>query len=324
MEAKVSIVIPAYNAEDFIERTVESIKKQTYTSWELFIVNDGSKDNTRNVIDQIAATDGRIFAIHQENGGEVAARRTGALQASGEWVMFVDADDMLPENSISSLMKYHQKGAEIIVGTMHIQNFKPTGEKFEDYVYQNRKIGIMGGTEYAIGIMTYKIQMSACGKLYKKSVLDCFPWCLDRQIKQNPDLLMNIGLGAYVEKVYVTNEIVYDYLIHEGSASSGVMPFASWMRLFDTANKYIQVYKQPEILHEAFFHYRMERFDCMLRHGIIDFPKKDTHVSCLIRECKKYKLTKDEKKVKLLLHSTLLRRIFNWWQVYKFNRIHTK
>ena len=317
MEEKVSIVIPAYNAATFIERTVKNIEKQIYSNWELLIVNDGSKDNTGTIIDKIATADERIVALHQENEGEISARRTGAINASGKWVMFVDADDMLPETAIASLIKYHQTGADVIVGTMHVQNFKPTGEMFEDYVYQNLKTGMMHGTEFASGVMTYHIQMSACGKLYKKSILDSFPWCLDRHIRQNPDLLMNIGIGACTNKVCVTNEIVYEYLIHEGSASSGIMPFANWMRLFDAVEKYIETYPQPEKLHEAFFHYRMERFDCMLRHGIIDCPPNDTHVVRMVQECANYVLTNDEKKVKVLLQSMLLRKVFNWWQKRK-------
>ena len=320
MEEKVSIVIPAYNAATVIDRTVDSIKKQTYPNWELLIVNDGSKDHTGEVIDRIAASDERIKALHQENGGEIAARRTGALHASGEWVMFIDADDLLPDTAVSSLMKYQKTGAEVIVGTMHIQNFKPSGEKFEDYIYQNRKTGLMDGSAFACGMMSFSILMSACARLYKKSILDVFPWCLDRQIRQNPDMLMNIGIGAYVNKVCVTNEPVYEYLIHEGSASSGVMPFANWMRLFDEADKYIAAYAHPERLAEAFFHYRMERFDCMLRHGIIDFSKSDAHVVRIVRECANYQLSKDEKKVKALLQNMLLRKVFNWWQKRKLNK----
>lgn len=317
MEEKISIVIPAYNAATVIGGTVDSIKKQTYSNWELLIVNDGSKDHTGEVIDQMAVSDERIKSLHQENGGEIAARRTGAIHASGEWVMFVDADDLLPETAIASLMKYQETGAEIIVGTMHIQNFKPNGEKFEDYIYENRKTGLMDGSAFACGMMSFFILMSACARLYKKSILDVFPWCLDRQIRQNPDMLMNIGIGAYVNKVCVTNEPVYEYLIHEGSASSGVMPFANWMRLFDEADKYIAAYAHPERLAEAFFHYRMERFDCMLRHGIIDFPKNDAHVVRIVCECANYQLSKDEKKVKVLLKNMLLRRVFDWWQKRK-------
>lgn len=316
-KSKVSLVIPAYNAANFIEHTIEAIKKQTYHNWELLIVNDGSKDETGTIINRIASSDERIIAIHQENKGEIAARRTGVIHASGKWIMFVDADDMLPETAITSLIKYDKNEIDVIVGTMQVQNFKQTGEKFEDYIFQNKKTGIINGTEFACGIFSYHIQMSAWAKLYKKSVFDRFPWCLDRQIRQNPDLLMNIGIGAYVNKVYVTNEPVYKYLIHEGTASSGVMPFANWMLLFDAADKYIKAYAQPGKLYEAFFHYRMERIDCMLRHGIIDFPKKDTHVVRIIRECNKYTLTQDEKKVKVLLQSMLLRRIFDWWQKRK-------
>lgn len=314
MGEKVSFVIPAYNAADFIERTVDCIRSQKYPYWELLIVDDGSKDETGAIIDRIASFDERIIALHQGNGGEVAARRTGVVHASGEWIMFVDADDMLPEAAVTSLMKYRQTEVDIIVGTMHVQNFKSTGEKFENYIYQNQKLGIMDGTEFACGVMSYHIQMSAWGKLYRKSVLDSFPWCLDRQIKQNPDLLMNIGIGAYVNNVCVTNEPVYEYLVHEGTASSGVMPFKSWMKLFDVVDKYIEAYAHPEKLYESFFHYRMERFDCMLRHGIIDFPKKDAHVVRIVSECDNYVLSNDEKKVKILLLNILLRRMFDWWQ----------
>lgn len=90
MQDKISIIIPAYNAAKFIRETVDSVLCQTYRNWELILVNDGSKDDTGAEIDTIASTDERIMAVHQENGGEVAARRKGVLHASGQWVMFSD------------------------------------------------------------------------------------------------------------------------------------------------------------------------------------------------------------------------------------------
>ena len=323
MDSKVTIVIPAYNAAMSIKRTVESVKSQTYSNWELLIVNDGSKDDTGRVIDEISQGNEKIMALHQENGGEIAARRTGVLHASGEWVMFVDADDVLPTTSLESLIKC-DVDADILVGTMHIQNFKPNGVKFEDYFYQNKNIGIMSGVEYVNSVLLYNIHMSACGKLYKRSIFDKFPWCLDRTIKQNPDLLMNVGLGAFVNKVFVCNESVYEYMIHEGTASSGVMPFENWMRLFDEGDKYIALYENPEQLAEAYFHYRMERFDCMLRHGHIGFSKDDLHVKRIIGETGLYHLNSDEKKVKYLLQSMILRRVFNWWQTRKLQNATNK
>lgn len=319
MKDKISIIIPAFNATKFIQKTVESVLGQTYTNWELILVDDGSKDDTGMVIDAIASADERIKAVHQENGGEVAARRTGVLYATGNWIMFLDADDFLFADSCKKLLSVADD-ADIVVGTMHIQNFDENGVKFEDYVYQQRKIGWMNGTEFAIGVFLYQIQMAAWGKLYRKEIFDNFPWCLDRNIRQNPDLLMNIGLGAYVNKVFVTNEPIYDYIIHTGTASSGVMPFPNWMRLFDEARNYLKNYEPSQLLEEAFFHYRMSIFDNMLRHEIIDFPI-DKHVMQALSECSQYKLTNDEKKLKILLPNMFLRKLFNWWQIHKLKKV---
>lgn len=319
MKDKISIIIPAYNAARFIEKTVDSVLRQTYTNWELILVNDGSKDDTGVVIDAIASKDDRIKAIHQENGGEVAARRKGVLHATGKWIMFVDADDFLFKDTCDKMLSMAED-ADIVVGTMHIQNFDENGVKFEDYVYQQRRTGWMNGTEFAIGVFLYQIQMAAWGKLYRKEIFDNFPWCLDRNIRQNPDLLMNIGLGAYVRKVFVTNAPIYDYVIHTGTASSGVMPFPNWMRLFDEAQVYLKDYGTSQLLEEAFFHYRMSIFDNMLRHGIIDFPI-DEHVRQVLSESSQYELTNDEKKVKVLLPNMFLRKLFNWWQIRKLSKV---
>lgn len=318
MEEIVSIVIPAYNAAAFVERTVESIKNQTYPHWELVIVDDGSTDNTKDIIDRLAAEDKRITALHQSNGGEVAARRTGVLNATGTWIMFVDADDVLPSQSIESLIVYG-KDMDIVSGTMHVQKIDISGNTSEDYVWQNKKEGEMTGVDFAMGVFLYQVQMSAWGKLYRRSLFDGFNWCLDRTIRQNPDLLMNIGIGAYAKRIFVTNKAVcYNYIIHEGSASTiDTMPFDGWCNLFDMANRYIGRYPVSERLKAAFTHYRLDRFDGMMRHGIVNFSSSDIHVTEVLRDSRGLKLSKDELKVACLLRSKTLRKVFDWWQQRK-------
>ena len=318
MEEIVSIVIPAYNAASFIERTVESVKKQTYPHWELVIVDDGSTDNTKDIIDSLAKEDERITALHQSNGGEVAARRTGVLNATGTWIMFVDADDVLPAQAIESLIVYGTD-MDIVVGTMHVQNIDTSGNISEDYVWQNKKEGEMNGMEFAIGVFLYQVQMSAWGKLYQRSLFESFDWCLDRDIKQNPDLLMNIGIGAYAKRIFVTNKAVcYDYIIHEGSAStSSMMPYTSWFKLFDEAYNYLKAYPQNGLLYEAYTRYRLERFDGMMRHGIISFSSYDPHVISVLHDSQRLKLTSDDRKVIWSLRSKTMRKVFDWWQQRK-------
>lgn len=319
MDCLISIVIPAYNAARFIQNTVDSIVAQTYANWELIIVDDGSKDDTGAIIDGIASNNLRVKAIHQENGGEVAARRTGVLYATGEWTMFVDADDCLPQNALESLARLASDDTDIVVGTMHVQNIADDGCIVEDYVWQNKLTGNLTGETFACGVFEIKVQMSAWAKLYKRVLFDGFEWCLDRTIKQNPDLLMNIGIGAKAHNIVVSNEAVcYNYAIRSGSAStSDMMPWQSWFRLFDQAEKYVLSYACPAHLHNSFVRYRLGCFDAMMRHGIIDFSSPDDHVRKLLDDAKSCLLNANERKVVKLLRSHLLRNVFNRWQKMK-------
>lgn len=318
MEEIVSIIIPAYNAAAFIERSVDSVKKQTYSHWNLIIVNDGSVDATGDIINQLAIEDKRIVALHQPNGGEVAARKTGVINATGTWVMFVDADDVLPSNSIESLIG-HGTDTDIVVGTMHVQRIDASGKIAEDYIWKNKREGSMKGSEFTQSVFLYQVQMSACGKLYRRMLFDGFDWCLDNTIRQNPDLLMNIGVGARAERVYVTNKAVsYNYIIHEGSASTiSMMPFSAWFNLFDVVEDYLKAYSQKPYLREAFTRYRLDRFNAMMRHGIISFNSSNNHVLSVLHDIHGLKLTKDEQKVVWLLKSYYLRKFFYWWQKRK-------
>ena len=90
----ISVIIPAYNAEKYIVKCLESVRKQTFQDWEVIVINDGSKDNTRALCDQCAAEDARIRVIHlRKNGGVSNARNVGLSNAQGDYIAFLDADD---------------------------------------------------------------------------------------------------------------------------------------------------------------------------------------------------------------------------------------
>ena len=98
-ESFVSVVIPAYNAASFLEETVQSVFKQTYSQWEIIIVNDGSTDNTEDIVRSFR--DDRITYVKQKNAGVAAARNKGALYATGEFIVFFDADDIMTPEFLS-------------------------------------------------------------------------------------------------------------------------------------------------------------------------------------------------------------------------------
>ncbi len=105
MNGKVSVIIPVYNAEKVIERTVNSLLSQSYSDFEIILVDDGSKDKSGRLCDELAQKDSRVKVIHQENMGAAEARNTGLKNVAGEWLMFVDSDDTLVSDAMEKLVK---------------------------------------------------------------------------------------------------------------------------------------------------------------------------------------------------------------------------
>jgi len=96
----ISIIVPVYNVEKYLRQCINSILGQTFTDFELILIDDGSKDNSPAICDEYAAKDNRVRVTHQPNGGQVKARKTGLAQANGEYVQFVDSDDWLELNAL--------------------------------------------------------------------------------------------------------------------------------------------------------------------------------------------------------------------------------
>lgn len=105
----ISVIVPVYNAQKHIHRCVDSILAQTFTDFELILVDDGSPDNCGAICDEYAAKDSRIRVIHQENQGQAAARNHAVAVACGEWVCFVDSDDMIHPQMLEHLYRAAQE-----------------------------------------------------------------------------------------------------------------------------------------------------------------------------------------------------------------------
>ena len=103
----VSVIIPAYNAEKYLLEAVASVISQSSSDWELILVDDGSTDSTPGLCDSFAASDSRISVIHKPNGGLSDARNHGIEAASGEYLTFLDADDVLDPRFISQIGRAH-------------------------------------------------------------------------------------------------------------------------------------------------------------------------------------------------------------------------
>lgn len=103
---KVSIIVPVYNVEKYLQRCIESILTQTETDFELLLIDDGSKDKSGLMCDDYAQKDKRVNVIHKENGGVSSARNLGIEKANGEWMCFIDADDYVRQDFLSNIQQY--------------------------------------------------------------------------------------------------------------------------------------------------------------------------------------------------------------------------
>ena len=126
---KISIVVPVYNVEDYLERCIESLLSQTYRNIEIILIDDGSGDASKEICDRYAAADNRVIALHKENGGVFSARRAGAGLATGDYVCSVDGDDWIEADRI---LRFAERAAETDADMVYMEGY------YKDYT--NRSV----------------------------------------------------------------------------------------------------------------------------------------------------------------------------------------
>lgn len=216
----ISVIIPAYNVENLIGRTLDSILSQTYTSLEIIVVDDGSTDSTRAVIGRYAALDRRIKMIEKENGGVSSARLKGIEVAHGDWVCFVDADDTVEpwmyERLLSNAKSYHADishcGYQMVLPSGTIRNYYGTGK----IVRQDNHAGIKDLLEGAF------VEPGIWNKLYSCRVIDAFMAKnkFDTSLRNMEDLLMNFYLFQEAECSVFEDVCPYHYIVRSDSAAN--------------------------------------------------------------------------------------------------------
>lgn len=133
---KISVIVPVYNAEKYLRRCVDSILAQTFTDFELILVDDGSKDASASLCDEYAATsEGRIRSFHKPNGGASSARNLGLQQAQGEYIVFVDADDWVDDTYLEEILPASPSEWNICAITFEGSQSFPSGNPLRRYVH---------------------------------------------------------------------------------------------------------------------------------------------------------------------------------------------
>lgn len=221
-KGKISVIIPCFNLEKYIEKTVQSVLNQTYDNLEIILVDDGSTDGTPQMIDSLAKREGRVSAFHKQNGGVSGARLYGIERASGDWIAFVDGDDLLKPEMYTVLMDNAVRYNADISHCGYDMVFPDHTDKY----YGTGKLVLQNNFEGLRDLLSGDfIEPALWNKIYKRELVmlsyeECAEAC---EIKNLEDLLWNYYFFKRAKTSVFIDECYYLYVLRKGSAAtSGV------------------------------------------------------------------------------------------------------
>ncbi|MDE7109138.1 MAG: glycosyltransferase family 2 protein, partial [Muribaculaceae bacterium] len=210
----VSIIVPVYNAEKYLQEAIDSVFMQAYTDWELILVNDGSTDSSMKICEKAARKTSRVKIFHTPNQGVSAARNTGLKYARGNHITFLDADDVLPMSSLSLMMDCAKtSNADIVCGKIK-EIATEHSLLTTSYFYRDLNTRFYRVSSYTsikgVRKMLYqsRIDNSVCGKLYKASLWKDIRFPTDTRYE---DLAVAPLLFINADKIKVMRKTTYIY-----------------------------------------------------------------------------------------------------------------
>lgn len=210
MENKVSIIVPVYNVERYIENCVRSLLNQDYRNIEVILVDDGSPDGCGAIIDQLNIEDNRIIVVHQNNKGVSSARNAGLSIATGYYVTFVDGDDWVESNYVSYFVKLmKESGCNIAMNKNNYSDVRAISND-NQYVVSSDKV-----TEW---IYLGDIFVAVWNKMYKKSIIEKYNIRFNEDIWYGEGMLFNVEILQYVNEVIIGEKSVYHQTFNPDSA----------------------------------------------------------------------------------------------------------
>ena len=226
-EYKISIIVPVYNSEEYLEHCIDTLINQAYRNLEIILVDDGSTDNSGNICDEYEAGDNRVRVIHKENGGLISAWKRGVEECTGEYVSFVDSDDWIGLDMIETMSRQLTGSAEEIIASDYVIEYE-NGRK--QYVWQSLAPGTYTGeilkrevVPQLLGNESRKVNFSRCMKLIsRKLILDNMHYS-DSRIRMGEDVtiilpalmdcnrLVIMNHRAWYHYFYATASMVHKY-----------------------------------------------------------------------------------------------------------------
>lgn len=223
---KVSIIVPVYKTKAYLQKCVDSICAQTYSDFEIILVDDGSPDESGIMCDRLALCDNRISVIHKENGGAASARLSGFRKATGEYILFTDSDDYIHPNMLEELVNAGEReNAQLVICGYTVVTHSSTKEVLPPYnfdslakndichLYQLPLVGHIRNKN------TVDVDGFLWNRLYRKEYIVESYFISERDVISE-DEVFNLYYSTHIDKIAIIHKSLYYYVQHAESLSN--------------------------------------------------------------------------------------------------------
>lgn len=233
---KISVIIPVYNAQEYLDVCIPSVLEQSYTDFELLLINDGSTDSSGEICDNFAVKDARVKVFHKENGGVSSARNIGLKNATGEWITFVDSDDFISENYFQPTLKFKAQDYIVLNSNQLRDNKKSIFRSYESKVLELK--------DFLSNYRLFTDFASPWGRFFKKSIIHQNEITFDERLNNGEDVLFNLEYIFHCKTVALSNLTSYNYRIIPNSLSSKKMSVEYVENLYNRIYSALQAYSK--------------------------------------------------------------------------------
>lgn len=265
---KVSIIVPVYNLENYIGNTIQSLLSQTYKNLEIIIVDDGSTDSSLSIIQKMASNDSRIIYTSQSNGGAAKARNTGLSLATGEFITFVDGDDMLSPNAIADNIDYFSD-KEIDWVAFSIKRVDAKGEYiqvknvYSDFIISNHEE--ISSESFVPYYYKRKLSGVACGAIYRKKSISELKFIEGHYYE---DGIYFIDLLSNTKKAVLSPKGEYLYVDRENSSQKAQLDYKHLKSDYFCMRRRLKKYRALFPQYEGFYSEQENRYYYFLKNEV--------------------------------------------------------
>ena len=236
----ISVIVPVYNVEKYLEECLDSIQNQTYSDIEVILVNDGSLDNSKDICEKYCKEDNRFKLINQANQGQSVARNHGVAASTGEFIAFVDSDDIIRQDYLEVLIRYMSEEMDIVESQFTVHK-----KEFFNENYKEINVIFEGDSEEAVkAVPKHVLSVNPVTKLYRRSVVEAVPY-LEGLIFE--DIYSGVGMLKYIRRIIKSDYTGYYYRQHGTSTMHRTFTEKN-LNVFTVSDKLVEMYSDRENL----------------------------------------------------------------------------